>query len=393
MIHGRDIICLSTSDWDYPIGSKQQVMSRLAKSNRVLYVEYQTSWLHPLRYPALRDRWRNSSKLQQVSDGVWTYTPRMSIPFGAYFRKVNALNQAQLERELRDVMEKLGFDKPILWFYTPLSQPLVGRLEESLVVYHCIAEFPEEKPSRLRQATLTRLEEDLVRQAQVVFAIATPLMKKFVPLSENLHLLTNGVDWGLFEDFPSVPTPTEMEGITYPRVGIVGIINYTTDLALLETLARSKPGWTFVHIGTVVLPRNEAARLYSLPNWVSFGRKPQYEVPKYMKGMDVCLVPLSDTTFTRSISSLRLMEYLAAGLPTVATDLPDIKAFGDVLFCARGAEGFIQAIEDALNDGSPALVEARRSLARSSSWDSRVETVSEVLELAMNGREQFLKAV
>lgn len=385
-IQGHDIVCLSTSDWEYPIGSKQQIMQRLAGPNRVLYVEYQASWLHPLRHSWMRDRSRNSGHLRPMDENLWVYTPRAFLPGGPYLRPINALNQSRIEGEVREAMKSLGFRRPILWLYTPMSQPLVGRLDESLVVYHCIAEFPAERASSLRQSTIGGLEKDLVRQADIVFAIASDLVKKFSPWAKNLHYLPNGVDWQRFADLEEISPRAEMEDVPRPRIGITGIINYAIDVDLLEATAKSRPDWHFVHVGTLEVSRAEAARLDRLPNWTSFGRRPYEEIPGFISAMDVCLLPLTDTPFTRSVSSLRLMEYLAMGRPVVATELPDIKAVGDVVICTRGVEGFTEAVERALKDGDPAKKEQRRDVARANCWDAKVEALSTLLEKAMEGR-------
>jgi glycosyltransferase involved in cell wall biosynthesis len=79
------------------------------------------------------------------------------------------------------------------------------------------------------------------------------------------------------------------------------------------------------------------------------------------------------------------MEYLAMGRPVVATDLPDIRAVGDVVYCTKGVEGFIKAVESALKDGDPALKELRREVAKTNSWDAKVEYISELIEKAMKG--------
>jgi glycosyltransferase involved in cell wall biosynthesis len=384
MIQGHDIICLSTSDWEYPIGSKQQVMLRLAKANRILYVDYQASWLHLLRYPALRYRWRHSGRVKEIAQGLWTYTPRLSLPFGPYALGINSWNQRKLKRELQETAGRLGFKRPILWVYTPLSQPLIGRMDEKLVVYHCISEYPLEKPSHLRQQTLDRLEDSLARQSDVVFAISTQLMEKLAPLTPRLYYLPSGVDWKRFEDPRRIVVPPEVEAIPGPRLGIAGIINDATDLDTVEELASRRPDWTFIHVGSVVLPRSKEARLRAIPNLVSFGRQPYDAVPGFIAGMDVCLLPLVDTLFTRSMSSLRLMEYLALGRPVVASDLPDVKAFGDVVASARGTEEFMEAIEAALKDDDPERIEARRSVARAHSWDTKVETICEAISDVLN---------
>lgn len=391
MIQGQDIICLSTSDWDHPIGSKQQVMRRLAKANRILYVEYQASWLHFLRYPVIQRRRRYFGQVRKFKPGLWTYAPRASLPFGPYLGGINSLNQVRLGAELRRAMDRLGFERPLLWLYTPISQPLIGRLGESMVVYHCISEFPWEKASRLRQRTLARLEEDLVRRADVVFASSTPLLDKFTPWTRNLSYLPSGVDWGRFAEPDTISPPAEMADLPRPRIGIVGFINFAFDVDVLEGIARSRPDWTLVHVGTNELPRAEAARLTDLPNWVALGLQPYDAIPGFLAGMDACLLPLTDTVFSRSVSSLRLMEYLAMGLPVVATDLPNLKAFKDVVSLARGVEGFIAAIEEALAERGADMREVRRSVARAANWDDRVETICDVIEEAANDRPGTLE--
>ncbi|MDA2916283.1 polysaccharide deacetylase family protein [Nitrospinae bacterium AH_259_B05_G02_I21] len=142
MIQGQDIICLSTSDWDHPIGSKQQVMRRLAKANRILYVEHQASWLHFLCYPVIQRRRRYFGQVRKLKPGLWTYAPRASLPFGPYLGGINSLNQVRLGAELRRAKERPWREGAKAAISATIGQWTTGRWTKPplvrILLYHAI---------------------------------------------------------------------------------------------------------------------------------------------------------------------------------------------------------------------------------------------------------------
>ena len=110
------------------------------------------------------------------------------------------------------------------------------------------------------------------------------------------------------------------------------------------------------------------------------GQKPYEALPAYCRAFDVGLIPFRIDELTVRANPLKLREYLAAGLPVVSTDLPEVRKYAGLVRLAAGPDGFIAAIEAALADRSEPANRARVAAMQSESWEARVEQISELLE-------------
>ena len=130
VLRGKDIVCISSLDWSAMWTSKQQIMHRLAQTNRILYVEEPVTMLAPLKVPARWRRWGAvAPRLARVDAGLWTLTPPPTLPFGNMRPVINRANQTVLAQYIRWALERLYFDEEyIFWTYLPTSVGLLDRL-------------------------------------------------------------------------------------------------------------------------------------------------------------------------------------------------------------------------------------------------------------------------
>lgn len=377
MIRGFDIVCLSTSPWEAPYGSRQELMSRFARGNRVLFVEYQASWLHPLRYPQLRrSRGWLPGQIRAVADQLWVYTPPLGFPWGAYADSINQWNQRRLVRALRGILDRLGFTRRLLWIYTPLSAPLLGQLDEVFSVYHCIEAFQEERPSGRRQRWLAEYERRLATQCDLVIAGSRQLSEHLKQWRRDVVWMPPGVDLDTFNAQIKRANPKEFVGIRPPILGYVGSIDHRIDFELMEEIGKRFPQATLVLVGAVY----ESARtngLRKLANIRMIGPKPKEVLPAFIQRMDVCLIPYRVTPFTQGILPLKLFEYLALGKAVVATALPELQPYASVVRVANDREEFLRAIGDFLYGNRQCSGVTPPHLV---SWDERVEEISAAIE-------------
>ena len=198
--------------------SKQQIMNRLAQTNRVLYVEEPVTMLAPLKVPARWKRWRAvAPELRRVDAGLWVLTPPPLLPFGNMRPRVNAANQAVLATYIRWAMGRLFFDEEyLLWTYLPTSLPLVDRLAApgvagsgervpSLVVYHCVDEHSA-FPGFVTPEVVKSYDDGLTRRADLVITTSENLRQAREPLNPETYTVLNAADLELFHvgsDLPS----------------------------------------------------------------------------------------------------------------------------------------------------------------------------------------------
>ena len=206
MLRGKDIVCVSSLDWNAMWTSKQQIMHRLAQANRVLYVEEPVTMLAPLKVPARWKRWRAvAPELKRVDAGLWVLTPPPLLPFGNMRPWVNAANQTVLAQYIRWAMWRLFFDEEyLLWTYLPSSLALIDRLAAgetrvpSLVVYHCVDEHSA-YPGFVSPEIVRSYDDELTRRADLVITTSENLRRAMELLNPQTHTVLNAADVDLFE--------------------------------------------------------------------------------------------------------------------------------------------------------------------------------------------------
>ncbi len=382
----RDIVLLSTADWDNPFWTnKQHVAVELARRGfRVLYVESLG-----LRRPTLksRDLRRMSRRLvrairapRQERDNLWVWSP-LALP--AHGRPwARRFNRLLLRAGLSIWCRRLHLRPDVLWTYNPLSTELLTLARFRTVVYHCVDEL-KAAPGMPREI-IERTEAALVRQADVIFATAPNLVESRRQLNRNTHYFSNVADYEHFAQarHPATQIPHDLDRIPEPRIGFVGAVSgYKVDFSLLSRLARAHPEWSIVLIGQVGEgdPWTDLSELTDLPNVHLIGPRPYSMLPAYLKGFRVGILPSVSNEYTASMFPMKFFEYLAAGLPVVSVNLPALRAHGDVARLADTPEAFIEAVEREMADAGSSM-ERRLAHAQRYTYSSRMDAMLEILQ-------------
>jgi hypothetical protein len=302
---------------------------------------------------------------------------RLTVPIAV------ALNAAVFARHARRAMRALGVAKPILWLTDPYQLPLAGRFGEKLVCYFNFDEFADMLGNRRVRELLQRLDDDLTRRADVVFATSQSQCDRRHRLNPRTYLVPNAVDFALFSRAArgELAVPDDVARVRRPIIGLVGWLTDTIDFALLARIADAHPECSLVLVGPCALAsRRELDALCRRANVVFLGRKEHASLPAYLQVFDVALMPYVTSGHVASANPAKLHEYLAAGRTVVATALPELRRYADVLSLAESADEFVAAVGKALDPPSASSVEARLAVARANTWDQRVEEMSRVLE-------------
>jgi glycosyltransferase involved in cell wall biosynthesis len=385
MIEGRDIVCLSFVTWDDHWGTPQQLMSRLAPRNRIFFVDQPISPASYFTGIRRRDavaqqfsRWRQGPR--EVAPNVWAGASPPVLPL-RYNKLPNALNAVALRRWLRRSVRRLGFQDPILWNFQP-SMPGFGRaVAPSLTVYHCVDEFAAVPQWWHPSHNVGLREAECVREADVVFCTGRTLVERRRAWNANTHFVANAGDYDLFSRAALAETPVAADIAALPGkvVGVLAVLDARLDVDLIVHMARQRPDRSFALVG-MVKGDVDVRPLQALPNVHLLGMRPMDELPGYVKGMDVCLIPYVVSDYTRHMFPLKLYEYLAAGKPIVSSDLEEMRPYeGLALEIARSRDEFVTLAERAIRDDSPERAAARQRLARDNSWDHRVEELSAIV--------------
>jgi len=159
-------------------------------------------------------------------------------------------------------------------------------------------------------------------------------------------------------------------------IGFVGGLSEWVDISLLKELANRRHDWSFVLIGPIGV---DVSKLQTEPNVYLLGPKPYVDLPEYLAAMDVALIPFTRDRVTHHADPIKAYEYLAAGLPVVATDMPALRRLQHVLKLAQTAEDFEAQIDTALAEGRNTHKTERQTEAAGHSWESRFETIDALM--------------
>jgi len=351
--HLPDLVCLSHLRWNFVFQRPQHLMSRFARERRVFFFE------EPL---PVDDDDVPRLDVRRTEEGVVVAVPR--LPAGLDLNESERI-QGTL---LRALLREHSVDQFVSWYWTPMALGYSGDLEPLAIAFDCMDELSLFKGA---PRLLLEREAELISRADVMFTGGMSLFEHKRALHPNLHGVPSSVD---AEHFTAArqkePDPPDQAGIPHPRLGFFGVIDERLDIDLLRAAAAARPEWHWVMLGPTA--KIDPADLPRAPNIRWLGSKSYRELPRYLAGWDVGVMPFARNDSTRFISPTKTPEFLAAGLPVVSTSIRDVVTpYGEqALVCiADTPERFVACVESALgHDQEAHLARVDRFLA-ATSWD------------------------
>jgi glycosyltransferase involved in cell wall biosynthesis len=314
------------------------------------------------------------SGIERVNGNLYVLTP-LAIPLHKY-PWVRKLNRELLLAQIRYYMKKLKIVDVDLWTFMPTMANLVGRLRERKLIYYCVDDWS--KFSFIESQSMAQLEADLVKRCDVVITSARELYEQKKKLNPNTHLILHGVDYGHFSKAlgQDCSIPEDIRDIAKPIIGFFGLIHEWIDLSLIDRVGKVHPDWSIVLIGKVSV---DVSELKKLRNVHFLGQKKYGDLPGYCRAFDVAMIPFVINELTKSVNPIKLREYLAAGLPVVSVDLPEIRAYETTVRISRNHEEFIRNIELALINLQEEEKKERSAWMKREDWNFKVLEISKLL--------------
>ena len=352
------LVCFSHLRWNFVFQRPQHLMSRFAHEMTVIF------WEEPVDIAA------NETAYLQVREaddapGVSVIVPH--LPQGMPEDAREATLKRLLDAHLASLQGPL-----VAWYYTPMMLPFSRHLEPSVLVFDAMDELSKFK---FAPAKLLDLEQELIDRADIVFTGGSSLFEAKKDRHDNVHCFPSSVDRAHFCKARARQfDPADQEDLPRPRLGFYGVIDERFDTELLDKVAAARPDWSFVMVGPVVKISEED--LPKRPNIHYLGPKTYDQLPAYLSGWDVALMPFAMNESTQFISPTKTPEYLAGGKPVVSTPIKDVvRHYGQLegVKIASTPEEFVAACEGALklshNPESGWLAEADLMLS-ASSWNT-----------------------
>ncbi|WP_122554302.1 glycosyltransferase family 1 protein [Pseudomonas viridiflava] len=358
------LLCLSHLRWGFVYQRPQHIMSRMARDYDVLFFE------EPVFADSPDSR---LEALPQVS-GVTVLVPHLP-------RDLPPDQVVLAQRQLLDHwLEHHPSNELLLWYFTPMSLAFTDHLWPQAIIYDCMDELSAFKGA---PPELIDMEQDLLERADVVFTGGHSLWEAKKERHSNVHSMPSSVD---IEHFATarrgLSDPPDQQNIPGPRLGFFGVIDERFDIELIRQVASARPDWQIVLIGPVV--KIDPGSLPQLPNIHYLGSKSYDDLPAYLSGWDVALMPFAINESTRFISPTKTPEYLAGGCPVVSTPITDVvSTYGDsgVVTIAADAAQFCDAIERALGRGkSSEFYELADAVLADKSWDKTCAAMKEQIQ-------------
>jgi glycosyltransferase involved in cell wall biosynthesis len=356
--------------WNFVYQRPQHLLSRLARHWRVVFVE------EPIVGEA-EQRMEKFSPAENVE--VWRPHVNGASP-GFHDDHISVLQQfvaaAIREEKISDYW---------VWFYTPMAVPLVADLQPRGIVYDCMDELTLFKNAP-RQ--LVQRENMLLKEADLVFTGGPSLYNSKKGRHPSVHCFSSSVD---HEHFRHVGGDHPLQaGIPHPRLGYCGVIDERINMELVDAMATAHPEWHIVMVGPVV--KIDPAGLPKHANIHWLGQQSYDDLPAFISGWDVCLMPFALNDATRFISPTKMLEYMACGQPSVSTSIRDVvEPYGHVVSIADTPADYVAACENILARTPEQRKAHSQELAQAiakTSWDRTAQAMATLIDTADRAKDE-----
>jgi len=380
----------------------QQLMWHLSKRPEIESVVYINSDLHissvildfqsHIKNQILRSFLLDSflGKVEIFDEKISAFTPFHYIPFSRRYKFLEELDLKMFKTKVQNILKKRTFEDVILFVNRLLPPKVLDIFSESKLRCFYISDNWSEfvigsgRPDEIKQEAKESAEkhiEHITKNSDIVFCLNEHLTEKAKRLVPASYFLPMATDYSNFSKvcLDETPLAERMKDIRKPVIGCMGVISSSLDYDLLIHAARSRPDWSFVFIGPKLPASAWGEGLFKHKNVHHIGLIEYHQLPKYMKGFDVCIIPYSNHPSIQFADSNKVYDYLGTGKPIIAAyNTAGLDKFKEYIRISGTREKFIEDIEAALGEEQTMeVVQRRQRVAKEHSWERRAEFVWE----------------
>ncbi len=357
----RDLLCFSHLRWEWVFQRPQHLLTRAARDRRVFFIE------EPVHTDADAFMERSSP------------VPNVVVLRPRFAGGVDAHDAVPMQRKLLDRwMTEETVMPDTLWFYTPMALPFASHLSARVRVYDCMDELSGFAGA---PAALRLLEKQLLGLCDVVFTGGHSIYELKSQFHTNCHAVPSSVDTHHFAKARMNDCePEDQRAIPGPILGYCGVLDERLDLDLIAAVADARPDWQLVFIGPVC--KIDESSLPRRTNVHYLGARRYDQLPSYLSGWDVGMLPFAINDATRFISPTKTPEYLAAGLHAVSTPVRDVvRGWGNdgLVRIAATASEFVIAVQECLGDTDTTRLSRVDRVLAQNSWDATWQRMQDIM--------------
>jgi teichuronic acid biosynthesis glycosyltransferase TuaH len=391
-----DIVMFALPRWDSEFSSTALSLAReLSKTSRVFYIENPFTIkdvLTGFRLSSIRKRIKalflGKNKFLEIDKGnsnLINVTPLITLPInflpsGWLYTILNEINNLLVVKCLNDTISKYGIkDFIFINSYNPFYFQNIQRFRPLITIYHCVDDIAESKYISKHGVPL---EIKMIKEFDLTLSTSSKLKEYAEVFSKKAYCLPNAADFKLFDkSFNKMHVkPIELEGINQKIVGYIGSVDHRIDYGILISIVENYPDWILLLVGPLSDDFRKSG-LQSYKNVIVTGSKRLSELPAYVWCMDCGIIPFVSNKLTESIYPLKLNEYLAAGVPIVATNFSqDLVDFKDVISLTRTKIEFITSLEKEVESDDVIKQRRRVSKASENTWEARVNSFWQIID-------------
>ncbi|WP_419800594.1 glycosyltransferase [Mucilaginibacter sp.] len=393
-----DIFIIAQSRWDNPYSSVGYCLAKeFSKKNRVFYIDHPFSAKDIIkefkqgnkvksRLTSLLFGKKSFRKIEGSQDNFTLVIPKLTFPINWLndswmYQFLSGLNDKVVLAALKKTIKKYQVKEYIFinsfdpYFFRSFPKAIAPAIS----IYQTIDDMTQEKYIARHGV---RLEKEALKKADLSLATSTELTRLMSAYTHKVFCLPNAADFSLFaKAFNEIlQKPKELEGISQPVIGYIGVIGTRINYGLLKQVALCHTDKLLLMVGPKDSTLCQDFGLENLPNVVFTGQKKMEELPAYLQNINCAIIPFEYSVLTKSIYPLKINEYLSAGKPVVATAFSqDIRGFAEVAYIAETDEEFLQNIDLAIREDSEEKKQLRIKTAEKNTWEARVERFWNIL--------------
>lgn len=349
-----DMVVFCHLRWQFVYQRPQHLISRMSKNAKILLIE------EPIGYD---EHDETSGNLLVINENLHILQPKV--------KDIEAI-AIILPEYISNLNPSVG------WFYSASFSPLLEVFDFETVVFDCMDELTLFKGAPKQ---LIDQEKYLMANADIVFTGGKSLYESKKQHHDNVYCFPSSVDQPHFaQALNGIEIPADIANLKAPVVGYFGVIDERIDLELLHETAKKLPNVSFVMIGP--LAKIDPSDLPVEDNIYYLGMRSYDELPNYLKGFDIAMMPFAINDATKYISPTKTLEYMAAGKSIISTKITDVvRDYSICVTLVETADEFCEAITYLFDKRDQLSMELEYyDILKNTSWDATAEKMQSIIK-------------